>query len=104
MSRVTIHNGTGHMLRSVSIEKVIEAVYERDSALGAERDGDPWAVVAVDHAEQALEGLVNDVILGNPDRMRALAAEIIEAADEIDRLAAAPPHPAEAAARRYGRD
>ena len=91
--RVRHHEGRVYLDTGAVAEEITQVVYEIDSAQGAERDGDPWAVVAVERAEQRLAEMIRPTVR-DP---RALAEALIRAADEADR------HKAEQAAAREAR-
>lgn len=84
----------------ISTDAVIRAVYEYDQQEAALSSGDdPWA--NPDGARAALDGLLGVSL--TPTQARDLARDLYQAAATCT-YPAREEHPAEAAARRYGRD
>ena len=87
----------------ISTDAVIRAVYEVDQQEAALSSGDdPWA--NPDGARDALDGLLGVSL--TPTQARELARDLYQAAATCDARTYPPrdEHPAEVAARRYGRD
>ena len=83
----------------ISTDAVIRAVYEVDQAEAALSSGDPWANPS--GARDVLDGLLGVSL--TPTQARELARDLYQAAATCD-ARTYHEHPAEAAARRYGRD
>ena len=86
----------------ISTDAVIDAVYEYDNQEAALSSGDEWA--NPDGARAVLDGLLGVSL--TPTQARELARDLYQAAATCDARTspARDEHPAEAAARRYGRD